>query len=306
MKKLLLVLGSLLLLMQLYAQENLERITREKTKSASASSFFAGVESSTTAYINTKTNDSSGTMPYLSFYVNYHNKNHLGMSAKTYLLPGGSNSGFYLTSLSAYYANYDGKIIPVVSYTRHIQGANPSVPYSPIHNEILAQLRITSSIIAPVFGLDWGFGKDKENNDENVHDINAFAGISHDFFLQTSGKNTMMAIVPSVRLNAGTDQYYSFAQTAKYISRNRSVNYLMHGNNTGGRRDGNVNDGIITETVINKSNTFSLSNIETNAYVVFITGKFSIEPSGSLYFPLRGEDKTIYGYWQLNLNFAFY
>ncbi|HSN10199.1 MAG TPA: hypothetical protein VLS85_14260 [Hanamia sp.] len=304
MKKSLLTPLALFLFMQLSAQENVERISKLKGTSTNTSYLIAGVETSTTAYINTKSNDSSGTAPYVSFYANYHNKNHLGVSAKTYVLPGGSNSGFYLTSLSAYYANYESKIIPFLSYTRHIQTTNPSIPYSPIQNEVLAQLRITSNIIEPVFGFDWGFGNDKENNNKTVYDVNAFAGISHNFFLLPNEKNSMLAIVPTLQLNAGTDQYYSFLQTAKYVSRNRSVNYLTHGNNSGGNRGGNMNSGTITETVINQTNEFSLSNIEANFYLVFITGKFSIAPSGSLYFPLRGEDKTMYGYWQLNLNFT--
>ena len=304
MKKSLLIIGSLILFMKLFAQENIERITKQKETSINTSSLLAGIETSTTAYINTTTKDSSGTMPYVSIYVNYYNKNHLGVSAKTYVLPGGSNSGFYLTSTSAYYANYDGKLIPTLSYTRHIQHTNPSVLYSPIQNEILAQLRIISKYIEPILGIDWGFGNDKENNNENVYDINAFAGISHDFILHPGGKENMLAIVPTLRLNAGTNQYYSFLQTAKYISRNRSVNYLLHGNNSGRNRGGNMNDEIITETVINETNKFSLSNIETNLYLVFFTGRFSIEPSGSLYYPLRDEDKKIYGYWQLNMNFT--
>jgi hypothetical protein len=34
-------------------------------------------------------------------------------------------------------------------------------------------------------------------------------------------------------------------------------------------------------------------------------GQFSIEPAGLVYFPMRGDDRTPYGYWQLNLNYWF-
>ena len=56
--------------------------------------------------------------------------------------------------------------------------------------------------------------------------------------------------------------------------------------------------------VLSETNEFSLSNIELNGYLQFSFGRFSIAPSGSVYFPLRGEDRTAYGYWQLNVNFA--
>jgi|SRR5690242_1691849 len=308
MKKSILIIGGLVLCANLSAQEKAERINQLQGNNISNSYGFVGVETSTTAYINTKTNDSSVTAPYISFYANYHNKNHLGVSAKTYLLPGGSNSGFYLTSLSAYYANFETRLIPVLSYTRHIQSSNPSVPYSPIQNEIFAKFRLTSAVIEPSFGVDWGFGIDKENANESVHELDAFAGASHTFFLQKTEKNTTIAFIPTVQLNAGTDNYYSFLQSAKYISRNRSVNYLIHGNNSGqGNRNGGMDGGstqVMTETVINQTNEFSVSNLETNLDLIFILGKFSIEPSGSIYIPFRGQDKSVYGYWQLNVNFT--
>ena len=54
---------------------------------------------------------------------------------------------------------------------------------------------------------------------------------------------------------------------------------------------------------ISKENEFSLSNIEANLYVMYFFDTFSIERSGSLYFPSSGEDRTPYGCWQININY---
>jgi hypothetical protein len=271
---------------------------------------WAGLETSTTPYINNDTKDSNGVNLYIAPYFNYSHKSGFGIRVKSYMLPGGSNPGFYLTSVSPYFAKYTGKVYPLVSYTRYIQHDNPSVFYSPIQNEFYAHARIKTEYIDPIAGIDIGFGEDEQNNNESVSDVNAFAGLSHLFAWYNLGanKNNALGILPTLQINAGTDRYFKYLRTTKYISQNTKAGRMGYGSGSGGGGNGNQggNTGAMgTGYTISEENSFALSNFEVNLYVIYFMGKFSFEPSGSLYFPLRGDDRTPYGYWQFNLNYWF-
>jgi hypothetical protein len=290
-------------LTQAQAQE--ENSIKIAGKSKGYSLLWGGIETSTTSVIDTKTKDSSRVNLYLAPYIDYNHKSGFGARVKTYALPGGSNPGFYLTSISPYFAKYDGKVYPYISYTRFIQHDNPSVPYSPIQNEIYAHARLKTKYIDPMAGIDIGFGNDAQNNNESVSDVNVFVALTHLYLKQNLGvkKNNVLGIRPGLQLNAGTDRYYKFLRTANYISQNTKANRIGYGRGRSTPGTGTpVPDDAYTISV---ENDFSLSNLEANLYVMYFFGKFSIEPSGSLYFPLRGDDKTPYGYWQINLNYWF-
>ncbi|MBL0132808.1 MAG: hypothetical protein IPP79_01735 [Chitinophagaceae bacterium] len=264
---------------------------------------WGGIETSTTSVIDTKTKDSSRVNLYLAPYIDYNHKSGFGLRVKTYALPGGSNPGFYLTSISPYFAKYDGKVYPYISFTRYIQHDNPSVPYSPIQNEIYAHVRLKTKYIDPMAGIDIGFGNDEQNNNESVSDVNAYVAVNHLYLKQNLGvkKNNILGIRPCLQLNAGTDRYYKFFRTTNYISQNTKANHIGYGR--GGSTSGNGTPVLANAYTISVENDFNLSNVEMNLYLMYFFGKFSIEPSGSLYFPLRGDDKTAYGYWQINLNY---
>lgn len=302
MKKLLLGILATAITLQLSAQEeNAKKITG---LSKNYSLFYGGIETSTTAYINTDTKDSTGVQLYIAPYLDYYHKSGFGARVKTYVLPGGSNPGFYLTSFTPYFARYTGKVFPYVSYTRYVQHDNPSVPYSAIQNDVYAHLRIRTKYIDPMAGINIGFGNDKQNNNKSVSDVNAFAALVHLFVKENLGKskNNAVAVMPSLQLNAGTDRYFKFLRTTNYISQNTKLNRVGYGRGRG--NGGNQQGGLpVEEYTISEENEFALSNVEVNLYAMYFFGKFSIEPSGSLYFPLRGDDKTPYGYWQVNLNY---
>jgi len=302
-----LIIVILVILLQpvLAQEENPRKISRYDEK---YSLVWAGLETSTTSYINTGTEDSSGVMLYAAPYFNYSHKSGFGISLKTQILTGGSNPGFYLSSVSPYFATYTGKIYPYISYARYFQHDNPSVPYTPIQNEVYGHARIITEFIEIITAVDVGFGKDEQNNNESVSDFNAFVGLSHLFAWYNLGtnKNSAMAILPTLQLNAGTDRFFKYLRTANYIYQNTNPKGMGYGGGNSGSRNGNqggVPRGMNTGYTISEENTFGLSNIELNLYGMYFLGKFSIEPSGSLYFPLRGDDKNPYGYWQLNLNY---
>lgn len=97
----------------IYAQNIYHLIQGDSTQKAKKSFMYIGLEASTTAYINQKTNDSNATQLYTSAYIDYYHSSGLGIALKTYLLTGGSNPGFYLTTFSAYYGKFSGKSSPL-------------------------------------------------------------------------------------------------------------------------------------------------------------------------------------------------
>ncbi len=116
-------------------------------------------------------------------------------------------------------------------------------------------------------------------------------------------------------MNAGTDRYFKYLKTTKYISQNPNGSNMGYGKGQGGRGSGGNGSGSggnsssnTTEEVtytVSEDNSFAISNVEINLSLMWFIGQFSIEPSGSAYFPTRGDDRSPYGYWQLNLNYWF-
>lgn len=280
----------------------LHTLGKKQSERTSATAMFAGgIEISTLPSINTNTKDSNQTSLYAGFYLNYQHKTNFGLEVKSYALPGGSDPGFYLTCISPYYGNYNGKVIPYISYTRYIDHGNPAVPYSPIQNDIYARIRIKTKIVDPILGVDAGFGNDEQNENETVSDFNAFAAISRVIIPRSlNKKNEVFAIIPALQLNSGTDRYFKFLPTTKYISQNRSPQQMGYGR---GRNGSGGSTATIEQYIINEENNFRISNAEINVYLMYFIGNFSIEPSGSLYLPLRGGNTKVYGYWQVNLNY---
>jgi hypothetical protein len=298
MKYILATIFLLISVIHLNAQE--ENSSKIIGKNKVYSLWGGGVETSTTSYINTDTKDSNGVNLYIAPYLEYSHKSGLGIRVKSYALLSGSNAGFYLTSLSPYFAKYDGPVFPYISYTRYIQHNNPSIPYSPIQNDIYAHVRLQTKYIDPWAGVDIGFGNDEQNNKKSVSDINAYVALTHLFLKDMIGvkKNNTLGVRPSFQLNAGTDRYFKFTPTASYISQNTKANRTGYSRSRSSTISMPANIYTISE-----ENEFSLSNIEVNLYVMYFFDTFSVEPSGSLYFPLRGEDRTPYGYWQINFNY---
>lgn len=299
-------MAALLLLSALAAEAQEENTKRIVTKKEGFNFLSAGVQVSTTSYINTQTKDSNSVAIYTAPYVDFSHKSGLGIQLKSYALPGGSNTGFYLSAISPYFALYKGNVLPYISYTRYIQHDNASVPYSPIQHEIYAHLRFTTKYADPMMGIDLGFGNDEQDNNKSVSNINAFVAVSHVYLVdnKTGNPNHLFAITPRLQLNAGTDRYFTFMRTTGYISQNRKASTMGYG---AGRRTGNGGSGsTVTDTyTISEENNFSLSNMEAHLGIMYFLGNFSIEPSGSLYIPFRGTDKTPYGYWQLNFSYWF-
>lgn len=178
---------------------------------------------------------------------------------------------------------------------------NPSVPASPIQNELYGNLRVRTKIIDPIVGIDWGIGEDKAYSSKLLNDFTIYIGATHIFAISDIGKNGSLAIVPSIQVNAATDRYYKYLEETKYISQGSGYSSLIHGRRKRNMGNGNVG---MTDAVINPDNNFALSNVAVAARMLYFFSNFSIEPAGCIFFPIRGNN-DVTGYWQINFNYFF-
>lgn len=279
----------------------------ENSKSVSIrpdySMLWAGIETSQVPYFNTKTLESNGAQLYLAPYINYNHKSGLGIKLKTYALPGGSDPGFFMSSVMPYYATYNGAIYPFISYTRFLMHENPSIPFSPIRNELYGHIRIRTKWVDPWIGVDYGFGRDDSQDGKVADDLNTFVALSHLFNKSFAAGEQALGIRPMIQLNAGTDRYFRFLRTTRYIYQSTNGSQAGYGRKGPGGGMGSENE---VTYMVSETNEFGFSNFEVNLSLMYFIGQLSIEPSGTVFFPLRGDDRSSYGLWQINLNYWFH
>ena len=126
-------------------------------------------------------------------------------------------------------------------------------------------------------------------------------GITHNFELSSKTIDDA-EIAPSIFINGGSNEFYSFLKTNRYITQSTGKNgFLKHHGQRRKNRNGTVTTSTITDPV---TNNFTLNNVEVNLYSSFAKGHFEIVPDASLYIPLNANN-TFDGYWQLKLDYNF-
>ena len=180
----------------------------------------------------------------------------------------------------------------VFNYNHFIFTNKTSVPTSPLNNEIYFKIAYSKNWIKPLFATSIGLGKDSAGN--SIHDIGVVAGISHDFNWGDKGIFSNIDFTPAILLNGGTNGYFSFLSSSKYISHSHNFSKLVkHG---GGKKKPNSTT----------PSSFSVSNVELNMEAAFEMGSFSIRPSGSLFVPVSsGTDNSTYGFVEISLQYHF-
>lgn len=217
-----------------------------------------------------------------------------------YFLTGGKGSGIYMHTIALGYENYDGKNFTVrTGYTHYFFTNNTSVPSSPISNEVYFATDYKKAWLQPALSLGLGFGQD--DNNQVVADLNAGFGVKHGFDFENSGVFSSIDVSPSLFVNAGTNNYYSFLTTSKYLSRNKNLAKAVSKGKSNGR--GNSSGGTTTST--NTKQGFLFNNAELGLYSDFTIQQFHIKPQGSIYIPVRSGDNSLSGYWQINLEYYF-
>lgn len=229
------------------------------------------------------------TAPFLRVF----HRSGWGIGYQVFLLPSAIQPGLYLHSFSGGYEQYGkGAWDLNFTYTHYFFTGNPSVPLTPLTNELYAYASYQKSFIAPVLSAGLGFGTDAAGQWQS--DLNLAGGFSHDFVLKSTGALTEGGITPALLLNASTANFVSFLNSSKYLGASgASAANQKKGKKGNGSGSGNAS-----------GNPFALNNVELNIYSYFTFGSFEITPSGSLYVPLKkGESPS--GYGELRLSYYF-
>lgn len=268
---------------------------QEKTKQFSQQ---VGIAINTTAAYRINGNDTSlqNALVLAPFFRIMH-KSGLGLNYSFNTLASGTGNKLFMHTASAFYEQYDKPVNLNFRLTHFFFTRNTAIPYSPITNELYGYIGYKKLWLAPAAAVSFGFGKD-ENNQAQAS-MSTSLGVTHNFEFSNSTIDEA-DITPSIFINAGNNEFYSFLTTNRYITQSIGSKGFLK---THAHGHGNRNGGATTtsESVTNK---FTLNNVEFNLYSSFTFGHFEIVPDASIFVPLN-VDNAFGGYWQLKLGYNF-
>ena len=221
-------------------------------------------------------------------------KSGWGISYSPAFVASAASAGLYMHTLSAGLERYGkGKMDLVLDYNHFFFARKTSIPYSPISNELFFFNSYTKCFLHPVLSASFGFGKDTTALvDNTATEIEIAAGMNHSFDWDKTGPFSSVEITPELVLNGGENQYFSFLSTSKYIG--RSSHFLKQIKKSGkGKKGGNT------------FSQFSLSNLQLSTETLLEAGRFTLNPEAGIFIPLASTDHSLYGYWQLGLQYRF-
>ena len=259
----------------------------------SAGANFTAVPTLAVSGVDTSYNNSLSVSPLLTI----RNKNGIGLTYSPKFVAGGSAPGIYMHELTLGIESYDKKRFDYFADLSHyFFTGNRSIPYTPINNELYSSLTYKKSIVRPMLSLGVGFGSLQQGTVMNtVSDISLTGGISHIFREEKNGAD--LALITALRINAGTNDYFSLMHSSTYISGNKNFKKLMH------KKKGTA---VTTpNTAVSKGN-FSLNNIEPALQASYEKGNLSIRPELALAIPVSsGSDNGLSFLWQLEARYDF-
>lgn len=269
-------------------------------------------------------------------------KSGLGIAYSPHILTSGPKPGIYMHSVTAGLEQYDRPKFDIEAEYSHYFFTNTDngIPYSPLTNEIYTSLTYKKWWVRPHVAAGIGFGNDTTLGtaySSFAYDIGASAGINHDFGWGNGQVN--FDLVPSLLLNAGTDEYFSFLSITKYITHTKqfikyvksaTVNTTTTRGNSGkttvtGRGRGNnktrtttgttgttgtttttTTTTATTTTIPVKNERFGLSNMEFNIESSMDIGSFTVRPTGSIYLPVGASAGSgVFGDWRVVVEYNF-
>jgi hypothetical protein len=219
-------------------------------------------------------------------------KKGFGLTYTPHMVTGTVDNGIYMHDITVGYEQYNRKTFNFSGdFSHYIFTGNSSVPASLITNEIYTVITYKNSWIKPMISFGMGFGWDSENETNNfLYDVTAATGISHSFLHEF--KKSDFYFTPSVKINAGTNEYYSFMQSSKYISGSKDFNSYVS------KKIGKKND-------LSTKPELSISNLELAIRPSFEHGPFTISMGNSWYIPVKQTSAEITTFWYLKLNYEF-
>src|SRR6185312_3363508 len=250
---------------------------------------------------DTTTQKSLSIAPSFSF----RSPGGFGIVYSPYFTAGGSNPGIFMHMVTIGIEQYNKKNYQlVVDYNHFFFTGNTSIPSTPITNELVVGGTYKNLWLSPKILSGVGFGT---NNDVSpskfAYDVELSGGVCHYFDWQ-EGNDFTFNVTPSILVNAGTDEYFSFLKLSKYITHSNNYKNIVKNTHAGnkGRGRGNSNTTTTTTTSQSVSQPVSVNNVELNLESTVEHGSFSMRPAASLYIPVSTH--SLSGYWELN--FAYY
>ena len=266
---------------------------RSKAVRFSAGTGFTSVPTVTIVGMDTSYNNSLSIAPVIEI----RSSNGLGIFYSPKFVAGGTSAGIYVHEVTAGLESYDKEMFDVVAdYSHYFFTNNKSLPSTPITNELYLSATYKKLWLMPTLTFGYGFGNlKKAQHNTLVNDVNLSAAISHIFEKELS--DASLSLIPSLKLNAGTNEYFSLLRSSKYISANKNYHNLVK------KKKGNVNVGA-NNTQVSKKN-FSLNNAEAALQASFDKGSFNVRPSVATIFPFSATDNAVSFLWQIDLRYYF-
>lgn len=233
----------------------------------------------------------------------FRSQGGFGIAYSPVFVAGGSNPGIFMHTVTIGLEQYSKKNFDLVAeYSHFFFTGNSSLPTTPISNEVILAAKYKRLWLRPVLSAGIGFGTNKEvSPSTGAYDIELAAGVSHSFNWDIN--NFSFNVSPSVLVNAGTNEYFSFLKLSKYISHSNNFNKIVknpHASNRG------RNSTPPTTTTTTTTQRISVNNIELNLESSMDIGSFSIRPSGSLFVPVTSSSNSgLGGYWELTMTYSF-
>ncbi len=233
--------------------------------------------------------------------VSFSHKSGFAISYSPKIVLGGATPGLYMHAVSIGVSQYDKPAFSyAATYSHYFFTGNASVPYSPLTNEVNASFTYKKPWLRPGVSAGIGFGTNTAvSPSTSVYDIGLSAGVSHSFDWESG--DVSFSAAPSISLNAGTNDYFSFLNITKYIGKgSKSANYVKKG---AGSNNGRGRSGGTTST---QGKTFDLTNIELGMESSMEIGSFTMRPELSFYIPVgTAAGSGIGTYWQIAFQYKF-
>lgn len=225
----------------------------------------------------------------------------IGYSPK--FVMGGASPGLYMHAVSAGMSQYDKDAYSYsVIYSHYFFVGNKSIPYTPLTNEIYSSFTYKRPWLRPGITAGLGFGRDKSVSPAvNAYDIGLSAGVSHSFDWDIG--DVSISAAPSVYLSAGTNDYFSYLSSTKYIGRSaKSGKYAKKGNK---RTSGG--SGTPATSAQSTKKTLDLSNIDLGVESSVDVGKFTMRSELNVYVPVgTAAGSGLSTYWQISLQYKLW
>lgn len=282
-----------------------------KAWQASAEVNFSSIPTLHFSGTDTTTQKSLSIAPSFSF----RSPGGFGIIYSPYFTTGGSEPGIFMHVVTIGLEQYNKENYQLVlDYNHFFFTGNTSVPSTPITNEIVVEGVYKKLWLSPKILSGIGFGMNNESSPSKFsYDVELAGGVCH-YFEWQEGNDFTFNVTPSILLNAGTNEYFSFSKLSKYISHSNNYKNIVkntHASSKGRGRGNSTSTGTgtgsstttTTTTSESVSQPISINNLELNLESSVEHGSFSIRPSASLYIPVSTH--SLSGYWEMSLSYNF-